>query len=119
MISSYIVVYHGYLIDQLDDHNIFLNEIFQEEVYMKQSSGFIHPTISFHICHFYLYGLKQAYWVRFNHLSVYLLFIGFHTSKMDTFLFTLFIGDDIFLLTCVYWLFFAYLKHFGYAQTFD
>jgi hypothetical protein len=86
---------------------------------MKQSSGFIHPTISFHKCHFYLYGLKQAYLVRFNHLSVYLLFIGFHTSKMDTFLFTLFIGDDIFLLTCVYWLFFAYLKHFGYAQTFD
>jgi len=59
MISSYIVVYHGYLIDQLDDHNIFLNEIFQEEVYMKQSSGFIHPTISFHICHFY-----KSLWVE-------------------------------------------------------
>ena len=46
----------------------------------------------------FLYGLKQAPRARYTHLSDFILFIGFRASKVDTSLFILFVGDDIFYL---------------------
>jgi hypothetical protein len=48
--------------------------------------------------HKLLYGLKQAPQAWYACLSDFLLFIGFHASKVDTSLFILFVGVDIFYL---------------------
>jgi len=48
--------------------------------------------------HKLLYGLKQAPQAWYTCLSDFLLFIGFHASKVDTSLFILFVGVDIFYL---------------------
>jgi hypothetical protein len=57
-----IVVTYGWKIHQLDVHNVFLNGILQEEMYMAQPSGFVDPTLPSHMCrlHKSLYGLKQV-----------------------------------------------------------
>lgn len=49
------------------------------------------------MCRLYmsLYGLKQTPWTWYNHLSDYLLSIGFCASKIDTSLFILYITSDI------------------------
>ena len=44
----------------------------------------------------FLYGLKQAPRAWYTHLSDFLLSTGFRASKVDTSLFILFIGVDIF-----------------------
>jgi hypothetical protein len=67
---------------------------------MQQPLGFVDLSLSSHGCWLYksLYGLKQAPRVWYTRMSDYLLSIGFHASKVDTFLFILFIGTDIFYL---------------------
>jgi hypothetical protein len=45
-----------------------------------------------------LYGLKQAPRAWYTRLSDFLISISFTASKVDTFLFILFIGDNIFYL---------------------
>jgi len=49
-------------IHQMDVKTTFLNGEFQEEIYMKQSQGFIHQGGEHAMCklHNYLYGLKQS-----------------------------------------------------------
>jgi hypothetical protein len=87
-------------INQLNIHNAFLNGTLDEDVYMQQPPGFINFTLSSHVCwlHKSLYGLKQAPWAWYTHLSDYLFSIGFCASKIDSSLFILFIGADIFYL---------------------
>jgi hypothetical protein len=53
-----------------------------------------------HMCYLHksFYGLKQAPQVWYNHLSDYLLFIGFYASKINTSLFILFVASDIIYL---------------------
>jgi hypothetical protein len=70
---------------------------------MEQPSGFIHPTLSFHVyqLHKSLYDLKQSPQAWYNMLSDYLLSISFYTSKVDTSLFILFVGSGIILSTCL------------------
>ena len=53
-----------------------------------------------HVCrlHKSLYGLKQAPQEWYTCLSDFLLFIGFHASKVDTSLFILSVGADILYL---------------------
>ena len=98
-----IVVSRGWQINQLDVQITFLNKIKQEEVCMEQPSSFINPTFSSHVyqLHKSLYDLKQSPQALYTILSDYLLSISFYTSKVDTSLFILFVGSDIFLFTCL------------------
>jgi hypothetical protein len=88
------------MIHQLDIHNSFLNNVLVEEVYMKQPQGFVYSALPCHVCwlHKSLYGLKQALRAWYNCLSDFLLSIGFHAFKVDTSLFILSVGADIFYL---------------------
>jgi hypothetical protein len=65
---------------------------------MKQPLGFVDSTLPSHVCwlHKSLYGLKQASWAWYTRLSDSLLFIVFHASKVDTSLFILLFGTNIF-----------------------
>jgi histone deacetylase 1/2 len=67
---------------------------------MKQPSGFLDSTLPSHVCrlHKSLYGLKQALRAWYTRLSDFLLSIGFQASKVDTSLFILFDGSNIFYL---------------------
>jgi hypothetical protein len=95
-----IAVSCNWKIHQLDIHNAFLNGVLTEEVYMKQPSGFVDPTFPSHVCrlHKSLYGLKQAPRAWYTRLSDFLLSIGFLASKVDTSLFILSDGTNIFYL---------------------
>ena len=95
-----IAVSRNWKIHQLDIHNVFLNGILTEEVYMKQPPGFVDSSLPSHVCrlHKSLYGLKQASRAWYTHLSDFLLSIGFRASKVDTFLFILSNGSHIFYL---------------------
>jgi len=94
-----IVILRDWKIHQLDIHNVFLNRVLDEEVYMKQLSGFVDSILSSHVCRLYksLY-LKQAPQVWYTRLNDFLLSIGFHASKVDTSLFILFVGTDIYFI---------------------
>ena len=87
-------------IHQLDIHNAFLNGVLTEEVYMKQPLGFVDSSLPSHVCrlHESLYGLKQALRAWYTRLSDFLLSIGFQASKVDTSLFILSDGTNIFYL---------------------
>lgn len=63
----------------------------QEEVYMQQPQGYVHPDFPTHVCRLKksLYGLKQAPRAWFARLSATLQQMGFIGSKADTSLFTL------------------------------
>jgi hypothetical protein len=67
---------------------------------MKQPPGFVDTTLPSHVCrlHKSLYGLKQAPRAWYIRLSDFLLSIGFLTSKVDTSLFILSDGTNIFYL---------------------
>ncbi|KAA8517361.1 hypothetical protein F0562_017633 [Nyssa sinensis] len=77
-------------IRQLDVSNTFLYGILEDEVYMTQPKGFEDPVHPQFVCklHKSLYGLKQAPRAWFNHLSIALLSLGFHSSQVDPSLFT-------------------------------
>jgi histone deacetylase 1/2 len=94
------MVSHNWKIHELDIHNAFLNGVFAEEVYIKQPPGFVDFALPSHVCwlHKSLYGLKQAPRAWYTRLSDFLLSTIFHASKVDTFLFILSVGTDIFYL---------------------
>jgi hypothetical protein len=95
-----IAVSRNWKIHQLDIHNAFLNSVLTEEVYMKQPPGFVDSSLPSHVCrlHKTLYGLKQALRAWYTRLSDFLLSIGFRASKIDTSLFILSDGTNIFYL---------------------
>jgi transposase InsO family protein len=84
-----IAVHFNWSIRQLDISNAFLHGKLQEEVYMLQPQGFVHPDFPNHVCklHKAIYGLKQAPRAWFNRLSDSLLEFGFTQSRVDTSLF--------------------------------
>ena len=95
-----IAVSRNWKIHQLDIHSAFLNYVLTEEVYIKQPPGFVDSAFPSHVCWLYksLYGLKQAPRAWYTHLSDFLISIGFTASKVNTSLFILSIGADIFYL---------------------
>jgi histone deacetylase 1/2 len=95
-----ITVSRNWKVHQLDIHNAFLNGVLTKEVYMKQPPGFVDSSLPSHVCrlHKSLYGLKQAPRAWYTRLSDFLLSIGFRASKVDTSLFILSDGTNIFYL---------------------
>lgn len=76
----------GWKLHQMDVKNAFLNGELQEEVYMEQPEGFVHPKYPTHVCRLKkaLYGLKQAPRAWSDKISKYLISIGFQVSSSDS-----------------------------------
>ena len=57
-----LAVSRGWHLRKIDIQNAFLHGVLQEDVYMTQPLGFIHPQLSHHVCMLQksLYGLRQA-----------------------------------------------------------
>jgi histone deacetylase 1/2 len=57
-----LAITQQWTICQIDIQNAFLHGQLQEEVYMQQPQGYVHPNFPHHVCRLKksLYGLKQA-----------------------------------------------------------
>ena len=86
-----LAITRQWTIRHIDIQNEFLHGQLQEEVYMQQPQGYVHPDFPHHVCRIKksLYGLKQAPRAWFSKLTETLLQLGFLGSKADTSLFTL------------------------------
>ena len=75
----------GWELQQMDVKNAFLNGELQEEVYMEQPEGYVHPEFPHYVCRLKkaLYGWKQAPRAWTYRMSRFLQSIGFETSKAD------------------------------------
>lgn len=84
-----IVISSGWPIQQLDVQNAFLHGTLDEQVFMTQPPGFVHPQFSHYVCKLNkdLYSLKQAPRDWYARLSSRLLELGFIVSKSDSSLF--------------------------------
>jgi hypothetical protein len=98
-----IAVHHNWSIRQLDISNAFLHGNLNEDVYMTQPQGFVHPEFPDYVCklHKAIYGLKQAPRAWFNRLADSLLEFGFEQSLVDSSLF-LFHHGAIHLFILIY-----------------
>ena len=69
----------------MDMSNAFLKGELEEEVYMEQPNGYVHPDFVDYVCKLRksLYGLKQSNWAWSNKFNKFLLSIGFEISKAD------------------------------------
>ena len=70
---------------QMDVKNAFLNGKLQEEVYMEQPQGYVHPEFPCYVCKLkkVSYGLKQAPKAWTDRISRFLQSIGFVISNAD------------------------------------
>ena len=75
----------GWELQQMDVKNAFLNGDLQEEVYMEQPKGYVHPDFLHYVCRLKkaLYGLKQAPRAWIDRMSRFLQSIGFEINKAD------------------------------------
>jgi hypothetical protein len=81
----------------------FLNDVIQEEVFVRQPPGFEnpkYPNIVYKLSKA-LYGLKQALWAWYARLKTFLLEHGYVMESVDKTLFTL-NHDTYFLLVQIY-----------------
>ena len=76
----------------------FLNNIIQQEVYVKQPPGFKHRVFPNHVLHKALYGLKQAPRAFYKRLSNFQLEKGFSKGKVNTTLFTKRMNNDLLIV---------------------
>ncbi|KAK6156620.1 hypothetical protein DH2020_010868 [Rehmannia glutinosa] len=95
-----LAVSRGWLIQQVDINNAFLNGSLQQVVYMAQPEGFVHPDKPHHVCKLVkaLYGLKQDPRAWFEKLKDFLLSLHFHVSTSDNSLFFLQTNGKLILL---------------------
>ncbi|KAJ9544115.1 LOW QUALITY PROTEIN: hypothetical protein OSB04_023822, partial [Centaurea solstitialis] len=80
-----IALMNNWTVRQLDVQKAFLHGILDEEVYMKQLSGFVDSNQPTYVCclHKSIYGLKQAPRTWYFRISSYLLSLGFQISKAN------------------------------------
>jgi hypothetical protein len=78
-----LAVSQGWVLHQLDVQNTFFYVILEEEVFMKQPTGFVNPVFPSYHCKLdkALYGLKQAPRAWYSRLSDKLQSIGFTPSR--------------------------------------
>ncbi len=95
-----LVVQFQWPMQQLDISNAFLHGHLQEEIFMDQPQGFIHPDFPNYVCKLNkaIYGLKQAPRAWFTRLSDSLLEFGFLPSLVDTSLFVYHRGNEHLLI---------------------
>ncbi|XP_019240552.1 PREDICTED: uncharacterized protein LOC109220541 [Nicotiana attenuata] len=88
-IRNTLAASHNWVLCQSDMQNAFLHGELQEQIFMSQPSGFIHPQYPNHVCKLKksLYNLKHAPHAWYMRLLKFLLTAGFTTSKSDTSLF--------------------------------
>jgi hypothetical protein len=74
-----LAVSRGWDLRQLDVQNVFLHGVLEEDVYMKQPPGFVHPKFPSYHCKLdkALYRLKQAPHAWYSRLSDKLQPLGF------------------------------------------
>ena len=84
----------------MDVKNAFLNGDLEEEVYMEQLEGFVHPDFPHYVCKLRkaLYGLKEAPRAWSNRFSSHLQNIGFEISEADHLLYVRRIGAGIVII---------------------
>ena len=84
-----LAISKGWILQQIDVNNAFLNGVLNEEVYMVQPPGFEKGELGL-VCklHKSLYGLKQANHQWNTKLTNVILNLGFSQSKVDYSLFT-------------------------------
>ncbi|XP_026439789.1 uncharacterized protein LOC113338626 [Papaver somniferum] len=95
-----LAITYNWHVKQLDVSNAFLHGYLDEEVYMSQPQGFLHPNYFFHyVCRLKksLYGLKQAPRAWFYRFSSFLLKCGFKKCVSDS-MFVKSTGSDILVL---------------------
>jgi hypothetical protein len=85
---------------QMDVKSAFLNGFIAEEVYVEQPPGFENHEFPNHVFKLskVLYGLKQAPRAWYERLSGFLIEKGFTRGKLDTTLFLMFDGKDMFIV---------------------
>jgi hypothetical protein len=88
---------------QMDVKSAFLNDVIQEEVYVRQPSGFESPKYPDRVYKLLkaLYGFKQASRAWYARLKTFFLEHGYVMGSVDKTLFTLNHGTD-FLLVQIY-----------------
>jgi hypothetical protein len=93
----------GFKLYQMDMKSAFLNGVIQEEVYVRQPSGFESPKYPDRVYKISkaLYGLKQVPRAWYARLMTFLLEHGYVMGSVDKTLFTLNHGTD-FLLVQIY-----------------
>lgn len=84
-----LAVSRGWVIQQVDINNAFLNGELKETVYIQQPEGFRSPSSPNHVCKLIkaLYGLKQAPKAWYDTLKAFLVTQGFKHSTADHCLF--------------------------------
>jgi hypothetical protein len=90
----------GFKLYQMDVKNNFLNSVIQEEVYVREPSGFENPKFPDRVYKFSktLYGLKQAHRAWYARLKTFLLEYVYMMESVDKTLFTLKHVTDFLLL---------------------
>ncbi|PKU68172.1 Retrovirus-related Pol polyprotein from transposon TNT 1-94 [Dendrobium catenatum] len=80
-----VAIQNQWPVTQLDISNAFLHGKLEDEVFMKQPTGFIDSQQPNHVCklHRSIYGLKQSPRQWFNRFTSYLQTVGFGFSKAD------------------------------------
>lgn len=84
-----LAVTKGWKVQQVDINNVFLKGDLQEQVFIQQPEGFVHPDKPHFVCKLKkaLYGLKQAPKAWYDTLHTFLKESGFHHSSSDHCLF--------------------------------
>jgi hypothetical protein len=90
----------GFNLYQMDVKNAFLNGVMQVEIYVRQPLGFESPNYPDRVYKLSkaLYGFKQAPWVWYARLKIFLLEHGYVMGSVDKTLFTLNRGTNFLLV---------------------